>query len=287
MITAEQRANRKNHLGSSDLPAILGYSRFSTPYDVWLEKTGRIPYDPTDVPTDYQEAGNFLELSVLQWALDKKYIGNIQRDPELPVADTPIVVHIDAVDLGTGNPVEVKTEGLYGPIIQPWGDAGSNEVPEYTCIQCHGHLMATGADICHVPTFLGGRGFGYFYVERDEKLVDLIREAALKFWHEYVLKDTPPPESVPSLDLIKKIRRVEGEPVELADELIEAWLEAKKAAKDTEEQKNAMRAKILAALDGHQEGTCSQGLITNYEQSSKGYEVGPKTFRVMRLKKAK
>lgn len=287
MITQEQRINHKNHLGSSDVPALLGFSRFASAYDVWLHKTGRIPDDPKEMPTNYQEAGNFIETSVLEWAQKKEYIGSLQRDPEIAIPDTPIVVHIDAVETDSGNPIEVKTEGLFGPIWSPWGEAGTTEVPEYTCLQAQTHLLATGKQTCHVPTFLGGRGFGYFFVVRDEELIEIIKKESLRFWHEYVLKDTPPPDSVPSLSLIKKIRRIEGEPVALADELVETWLGAKKYAYDWDRKKKETNAAILAALDGAEEGICSHGTITNYEQSRKETIRRASTFRVMRLKKVK
>ena len=286
-ITQEQRLARKKHLGSSDVPAILGFSKWATAYDVWLSKTGRIPDDPNEVPTDYQEAGNIIEGSVLEWAYQKEYIKCFERDPEIAVPDTPIVVHVDAVEIESGNPIEVKTEGLFGPVRMPWGDAGSTEVPEYTCLQCQTHLMATDREMCHVPTFLGGRGFGYFYVERDDRLVELIKEQAIRFWNEYVLKDVAPPDSVPSLELIKKIRRVEGEPVELADGLVERWIDAKELAKKFAFAKDQVHSQILAALDGRPEGICSQGLITNYEQHRKETIQRASTFRVMRLKKVK
>ena len=286
-ITQKQRKNRVHHLGSSDIPAILGFSRFASAADVWLQKTGRIPIEDEETVEDWQEAGNYIEGSVLDWAQKKGFIQNIERDPEITVPDIPIVVHIDAVERETGNPVEVKTEGLFGPVWSPWGEAGTDEIPEYTCIQAQTHMLATERGVCHIPTFLGGRGFGYYYCERDEGLIEIIRKSALKFWEEYVVKDTPPPDSVPSLELAKKIRHVEGDPKPLADELVEQWLEAKEAAKNADQQKRAMQAKILAALDGVQEGTCSQGLITNFEQHRKETIQRASTFRVMRLKKVK
>jgi len=55
-ITEAQRIDRKNHLGSSDIPAIMGFSRFSTnKYDVWLEKTGRV--QPKEKTQGYITAG--------------------------------------------------------------------------------------------------------------------------------------------------------------------------------------------------------------------------------------
>ncbi len=39
-ITNRQRKLRQDHIGSSDMAAILGVDPWRTAYDVWLEKTG-------------------------------------------------------------------------------------------------------------------------------------------------------------------------------------------------------------------------------------------------------
>ena len=36
-------AERRNSLGGSDMGAVLGLNRWSSPYSVWAEKTGRLP----------------------------------------------------------------------------------------------------------------------------------------------------------------------------------------------------------------------------------------------------
>ena len=286
-ITEAQRAARKNHLGSSDLPAILGFSRFANKYDVWLEKTGRV--QPKEKTQDYIQAGNLLERPVINWLakfLDIT-ISTEEERLERKVDGTPIVTHIDGEVMDSGDPVEVKTEGVDHPIIEPWGEAGTDEIPEYTLIQSHCHMMAMDREICHIPTFLGGRGFGYFFAKRDEGIVKLIREQAIRFWEENVLKDVAPENVVPSLGMIKRVRRVEGEPVELADEIVQQWLDAKEAATAAVKQKEFYQAEVLAALDGHEMGLSSLGDITNFEQNRKGYTVEPTSFRVMRLKKRK
>lgn len=284
-ITSKQAEKRRKNLGSSDIPAIMGFSRFATAYDVWMYKTGRIPEDPKE--RDYQTAGKMFEDGVLRWFSEEQKCGAIKRNIERRIEGTPILVHIDAELVDTGEPVEVKTEGLYGPIIEPWGDVCTDDVPEYTCIQAHCHMMATERDICHVPTFLGGRGFGYFYVNRDDKIVDLIREQALAFWQKNVLKGIPPADSAPILSLIKRIRRVEGEPVELDSGLVFNWTEAKEAVKSAKKIAEEAHARILAALDGAELGTCELCDITNFLQSRKGYTVEPTSYRVLRLKKRK
>ena len=288
-ITEAQRADRKNHLGSSDLPAILGFSRFANAYDIWLEKTGRIVHN--ERTEDYITAGNLFEKPVIEWF--REYIGqavqeqDAEHDMERKVADLPIVVHLDGVMEETGDPVEVKTAGLYGPIQTLWGETGTDEVPEYECIQTHCHLMATDREICHVPTFLGGRGFGYFFVKRDNAIVDLIREQAIRFWEDNVLKDIPPENCAPTLAMAKRIRHVESDPVALDEEAVQMWLTAKERAKEAQAVVDFHHAELLAALDGRDMGTCALGDITHFEQNRKGYEVQPASFRVMRLKKAK
>jgi predicted phage-related endonuclease len=288
-LTESQRADRKNHLGSSDIPAVLGFSRFSNAYDVWLEKTGRVT--PKEKTQDYIQAGNLLELPVIEW-LSKYLVEPItvkeeSQQMERKVDGFPIVVHLDGYVTATRDPVEVKTEGVDHPIIEPWGEAGTDEVPEYTCLQAHAHMMATDREICHVPTFLGGRGFGYFFVKRDNHIVELIKRQAVDFWENHVLKDIPPENVAPSLAMAKRIRRVEGEAVELRDGMVEDWLKAKEEAKEAKKRVEFHQAGILALLDGVEMGTCTHGDITNFEQNRKGYTVEPTSFRVMRLKKRK
>ena len=289
-ITEAQRQARKNHLGGSDIPAILGFSRFATPYDVWLLKTGRVT--PKERTESYITAGQLLEAPLIEW-LSTHLNEDIDTEPdrmELAVPDSPIVVHTDGIMKSTGNPVEGKTEGVDHPIIEPWGESGTDEVPEYTCLQAHSHLMATDKEICHVPTFLGGRGFGYFFVKRDNRLVDMIRKQAIHFWEDHVLKDVPPEDCAPSLTMIKQIRRVEGDPVALDSEMVHRWLDAKESLSATKKAVEFEQAGILADMDGieigkYQDGEGIERFVTNFEQNRKGYEVKPTSFRVMRTKK--
>ncbi|MCJ7497779.1 MAG: YqaJ viral recombinase family protein [candidate division Zixibacteria bacterium] len=283
-ITEIQRQDRKNHLGSSDMPAIMGYSRFGNSYDVWLQKTNRV--QPKEKTQDYIQAGNLFEAPVIQW-LSEYLKTRIMISEEYKVEGTPIIVHPDAQIVETQDPVEVKTEGLYGPIIEPWGEVGTDEVPEYTMIQTQCHMMALKKEICHIPTFLGGRGFGYFFTRRDERLQQIIRQQAIMFWEEHVLKDVPPENCAPTLAMAKQIRHVEGEPKALDEELIQHWLDAKERKKEFDNQEEYFHAAILADLDGVEMGTCGLGDITNFEQQRTGYEVKPTSFRVLRLKKRK
>ena len=64
-ITEAQRERRKKHLGSTDLPAILGVDPWRNAYDVWLEKTDKLEKGKEK---NYQGAGHLFEEGVLRWA---------------------------------------------------------------------------------------------------------------------------------------------------------------------------------------------------------------------------
>lgn len=43
MSREEWLEERRKSIGGSDVAAVIGMSRFASPYTVWLDKTGRIP----------------------------------------------------------------------------------------------------------------------------------------------------------------------------------------------------------------------------------------------------
>lgn len=298
-ITPEQLSERHKYLGATDIVAAMGFSRFASPYDIFLLKTQRVK--PKDRTESYITAGNLLEEPLVKWL--SKYIGKeIDTEPnrmEVVVTDmpVPVVVHLDGRILSTGNPAECKTEGVDHPMSTErrleWGESGTDEVPEDACIQAHAQLMATDRDICHVMTFLGGRGFQYFFVKRDNRLVEMIRKQAIHFWEEHVLKDIPPEDCAPSLTMIKQIRRVEGDPVTIDSAIVQKFIDSRDASLAADKAKTFHQAELLAHLDGaeigvydvSEEGKILTRYVTNFEQNRKGYEVKPSSFRVMRMKK--
>lgn len=296
-ITETQRADRKNQLGGSDIAKLMNLSPYGNKYDLWLEKTGRV--QPKERTQGYITAGNLLEQPIIEWLrghLDCGPIVTRAENMECTIDGTPIVVHMDGIVRATNDPIEVKTEGVDHPMQLPWGEHGSDEVPEHVCIQAHCHLMATEREICHVPTFLGGRGFGYFFVKRDDRIVELIKRQAIDFWENNVLKDIPPENIAPSLAMAKRIRSVEGEPRQMDVEKVQAWLDAKEAATAAVNAKEFHHAGLLADLDGAEMGTYFEEgednvkvprIITNFSQNRKGYTCEPTSFRVLRLKKRK
>jgi putative phage-type endonuclease len=281
----EHLGNRTKYIGASDAPAILGLDRFRTPYDVWLEKTGRIPQ--TDLTGNKAaEAGIILEPSVLDFA--EKHIGKIKRKIEVPGEGLgyPLVVHLDGITVDGGDPVEAKTSGLFSPLAIEWGEDGTDEVPDYVAIQAQTQLIPTKSEINHIPAFLGGKGFVMYWIEKADELQQIINDRLGIFWNDHVLKDTPPLDSLPSLDLAGKIYREPGSLTEIDPVILDLYLETIAAEKATSKFRNAAKASLLAALGDTEAGTVDGVVrVTYFEQERKEHIVRASKFRMLRPKK--
>src|SRR5512146_1989369 len=100
---------RKGYIGGSDIAAVMGLSRWSTPLKVWAIKTGKII--PKDISTlEHVEIGTELEEYVAQ-KFSKKTGFKVRRDsrefihPELTYARG----HIDRWIVGEDALLECKT----------------------------------------------------------------------------------------------------------------------------------------------------------------------------------
>ena len=268
-------------LGASEVAAALGLSPWTSPWELWARKTGRLT-EPKE--SEALDAGVRLEPVVIKWA--EQYLGPIQRGVEAAIQGTPIVTHPDGLTRD-GQPVEAKTSGVVGQIVGHWGEPGSDEIPEYYLVQCLVQLEATKADVCHVPALLGGRGFVMYRVPSNRDVQQAIVERAVNWFEYHVIGDRPPELTAPPpLNVLKKLRRDPGRTVEIDQELVERWQEAKERAKEAQRQADELQAAVIAALGDAEAGELPDGrLVTYYEQFRKGYTVEDTTFRVLRVKK--
>ena len=284
-ITEHQISQRKKHIGSSDMAPILGLTTFGrTAMQVWLEKTDKLI--PEDSSTPAQQAGNLFEDAVLDWFADSH--GAIIKNQRRVAKGLPLAANIDAILLEEGTPVEGKTTGLFFYSDHTWGEDGTNQVPEPVIVQCHVHMICVDQSICHVPVFIGGRGFGLYHVELDKELKDIIIDKAIDFWENHVEKDIPPRDNTVSLAVAKRIIRTPKKIVPIPVDIYEEWDEAKKIANKWETVKEEATSQLLVALGDAEAGEVDGvGTITYFEESRKGYTVEPKKFRQLRFKKLK
>lgn len=283
-ITAKQRTNRRNHLGSSDVAAICGMSPFQNAYDVWLEKTGQL--DEVEQAKPWLDSGNEFEPIILKRA--ERALGPIRKNQYRAAKGLgfPLASHIDAIVTETGRPVEAKACGLFWPVQEEWGEPGTNQVPDRVILQAQVHLIVTGKDICHVPAMFWGLKQELYLVERDGEMIGQLTEYLRRWWQEHVV-NREPPEGTPSLEVIRRAKREPGKAVPIGDEAVARWRRFAAAETKIRKMKEAALADVLAGMGDAECATCALGTVTYRQEQRSGYTVEPSTIRVARFKKAK
>ena len=194
-------SERRNSLGGSDVGAVLGMSRYATPYTVWAEKTGRLP------PREDNEAmrqGRDLEQYVADRFMERSG-KQVQRYNYLLRSDGAPYLHanIDRRVLGERSGLECKTASALSLRLYSGG-----EFPESYYAQCVAYLAVTGWERWYLAALVLNRAFyiyqittiegdsipdwcdGSVYVGQEE--IETLKRCAARFWEDYIIPDKPP-----------------------------------------------------------------------------------------------
>ena len=198
--------DRTKYLGGSDIGAILGFSKYRTALDVWLEKTGREVSNVDNLPVRF---GSFAESFVASEYASQTSFHLVHSEAGVAHPKYPFMVgHIDRFvferpseidrnlfhsdgSCAASHLLECKTASPFNQ--SDWGELGTDEVPMSYLVQCLWYLAITNIERCDVAVLFGNSDFRIYEVYRDKELEELIISKAATFWYEYVLADTPPP----------------------------------------------------------------------------------------------
>ena len=178
MLTEQQIQERRDYLGASDIPILLGISPWQTPYDLYRFKVyGELSQEVTDA----MRLGNFLEQGLVAFYSHKH---NIVVETGMNTIFHPtksyLACNLDGrIDKDTI--LEVKTGAQY------WEDG----IPVYYEAQCQWMMHLSGAKKCIVIGYIGGR-YNEYEIIYDPELCMIMEERADEFW-QLVTTRTPPP----------------------------------------------------------------------------------------------
>lgn len=267
MITAEQRAARKNYIGSSDAPILMGVSDYKTVYDLWLDKTGHLIEEDID-GEDHIAFGNQIEAAVLKIAAERTGL-DIRAVPDTVISGV-LAPNLDGAIYGDDGKILGVVEIKSGRQVMDFGPDGSSEVPDGVAMQVQHQMEATGAAfalIACVHTHHGPFRLTLHTLDRCEITGAEIRERATEFW-TYVDGGFPPPDTVPSARVASRIIP-DGTTVGVDQSVIDDYLRAKDEADAAEERKKDAMARLRAAMGTAQiaVGSSHQVKITMVETS--------------------
>ncbi len=191
------------------MAAILGISPWASAWDVWLDKTGQVEDWKGN---DATRAGQLFEPAVLDHA--EAELGKLTRNVRIAHKQYPIAATCDAVTEYGNKPVEAKTTGITGRVYGDWGDAMTDQIPDYYLVQLHTQLIVTEAELGYLFALIAGRGVVRFQAERNERVNAQLCEILTSWWEKHVVRGIEPPrKGLPSLEVVKRFRRQPGKTV--------------------------------------------------------------------------
>ena len=198
LINQDFSVDRTKYIGGSDIGAILGLSRFRSPLEVWMEKTGKEIKKLDSLPLRF---GSFAEEFVAaEYARATGF--RLIHDESIYIHPEHafMCAHMDRFVLegGAANSTPTPTRILECKTAHPfssgdWGEAGSDEVPMSYLCQCIWYMAITNINQVDLAVLFGNSDFRIYTMNRDLALENTLLEKASLFWNDYVIKDTPPP----------------------------------------------------------------------------------------------
>jgi putative phage-type endonuclease len=189
-MTPHEWEQRRKGIGSSDIPRLLGMSRYGGPWDVWAEKTGVVGMK--DAETEAQRMGHVMQPVILKeyaYRYDRRVRENDACVPKVTgpswVIATPDFFFLD--EPGSGG--EIKN--VRNKTIE-WGEALSSRIPERFYAQVQWQAYACNFEKVVLVALFGGQELVPYVIEASPEYQAEIAAFADTFWRDHVVEGNPP-----------------------------------------------------------------------------------------------
>ena len=286
--SAEWHAARSKGIGGSDMAAIMGLNPWKTPYQVWLEKTGRASGNiESEKMTIGKEIEDFIASQYTRlFGRKTRRVNKFKTCDQYPFIGGSVDRVFQDEQHGTGI-LEFKNVSA-----ESFRNTFAGGVPDYYFIQVQTYMLVFKATVADLFVFVGGERFENFRITRNEDVIDAIIKSAKIFWFDHVQMDSPPP--VTSKDDLKLKYPPESFKPETkvfatdeVKELIEDLAWVKTEIKEFEKKKETLELAIMDYLGENETlidedtkplATWKYGLRTAFD--SKAFkEADPATYK--------
>ena len=197
--------DRKDYIGSTGAPGVIGTHAQKGPHDVWLECMGR-PMKPSA----YMEISLIDEISHTE--MIKRKLAGLDIDPVVIKEVATYFVQRDGVNLGASpDRIAVKSNRHRLPLFliemknafmqdrDSWGEEFSADVTPGYRDQCIWHMGCAAVNGHPVERTLLSVRFSafnwpeFFWIPRDDQRFLYMVSECVNFWKTYVDTKTPPP----------------------------------------------------------------------------------------------
>ncbi|MER8616025.1 YqaJ viral recombinase family protein [Mesorhizobium sp. M1409] len=273
-------AARSKDVTASVAAAVLGAHPYTTPYQLWAEKTGRL--SPDDEETEAMERGNLMEPVVVamirkrfpEWTVTYENDRAYYRNPETRIGATPDAFLHRPDRAGTGN-CQIKTASE-DAFKEFWLDPDTDDVvpPTWIAIQAITEAQLTGcAWACVALVVITWRGTFQLHIidiPIHLRLWNRLLGKVDEFWTMVASGEEPSPDWRRDGDVVMDVyrdsmpeRRDLSGDLEL-DLLVHQYDRARVEAAGAKAVVDQLRPHILHAL-----GNAEIGLTANWEVSAR------------------
>ena len=254
---------RQRYIGGSDVPAILGVSKWSTPLQVYREKTE--PVQDVDSGTLAMRRGLALEDFIADefTRARPEFVTFRSRPIWHDRWGFPAGASVDRLVARTEKPrtpvavLEAKTAFRYG--WREW-DEKTGELPDAYYLQQQWYLAVTGLPLSYGVADVGDPDrVRIVSVKADRRIQRRCIEAARDFWRDHILTGTPPDPSGTRGDA-EALRglypdTIPEPPVPLdaeVEQMVDDYLTLKTAADAAATEAEAAKQRLCALMGPHE-----------------------------------
>lgn len=257
----QRRALRRKTIGASDAPIILGISPWSSPHELWIEKSGM------DMSSDTQRTrlGNYLQHGVAMEALNQ-IGGSI-------ISEEPFAVHVDG--WASATPDYIIRQGDSNAIIEvkTTHERSWDAVPEHYLLQVNWQCWVHGIDRAYVAALHGGLNVQVYEIQPALQSVWFVDAVArCKKWYDlYMQGDAEPARHKhDNSDLRAAIRAESGKVVDLDEEIVgymQRLAELKKQAGPVTDEISALEKIVKERLSTAEVGMFAGKTLVTWKES--------------------
>ena len=238
---------RAVNIGSSEAAALFGLSPWSTPWQLYMIKAGKLPAEILN--KEWVAAGTFIEPAIATWAQHKFEPFELRKVRRY--ITHPTVKGMGAsIDYETVVSPRVPVECKYSMRGDGWtfADGELTECPPHYLIQVHHQMACTGAPHAWLVAFINGT-LHKLMIPRNDTLIANIEAAVTEFWQSIADGKEPAPDFLEDAEAIDRILpRISGGKAIEGDAAFEAlcktYVEAHEAELLAANTKKAARAEI-------------------------------------------
>lgn len=291
MSKEEWLLSRQEGIGGSDIGAIIGVNKWSSPLRVYLSKKEPPREIEDENSIERMFWGNALEDVVARTFAERMN----EEGKDFKVTKSNATWGLEEIDWARASLdrliyskergrgiLEVKTTSAYGK--DEWENS---KVPDSYMAQLQWYMGILNIKWGYFAVLIGGQKLLIKEVEFDQEIFDNLLEAGKDFWENNILKNNMPApsgndtdetwvkEQTGSSDSRYKIEELSG----ATDEQIKDWLEKKELEKAVIKERKAVEQQIKLKF-----GTAEKMLTNLYELTYKTDVKGARRFKVKERK---